>query len=264
MLWNYSQEHDMAARALSIYLEVVRRFPDTRAARDALYTAAVCHLRLAGYNQYWRTAYDNGLHAGARMVTLADVRAAYPDYRYPRGTYGWRPSTRTVNGGPGWDAPPKPRPRLTRAARAKLLLAAWQPALVKTANDWLIWLRHWLTVALLSAAALVAGRVAARTRRQLRIQLARHPQQRQQEQTPELNGSAPPAPSPWLATEGAIPTWLEQLGRQLRPHAAVLYGHLRRRIEPLLQDAPGRAALASNALSHTILIVLLIELIRMI
>jgi TolA-binding protein len=264
MLWNYSQSHDMAARALALYLEVVRRFPETRAARDALYTAAVCHIRLAGYNQYWRTAYDNGLYAGARMVTFADVRAAYPAYQFPRGDYGWEPSTRTVNGAHGWDAPPKPRPRPTRAARAKLLLAAWQPAIVNSANEWLKWLRHWLTVALLFAAALVAGRVASLTRRQLRVQLARHPQRRQQERPPELTGSAPDAPSPWANTEGMIPTWLEQLGNQLRPHAVVLYGHLRRRIEPLLHDAPGRAALVSNALSHMILIALLFELIRVI
>lgn len=264
MLWNYSQSHDMAARALALYLEVVRRFPDTRAARDALYTAAVCHIRLAGYNPYWRTAYDNGLYAGARLVSLADVRAAYPDYRLPRGTYGWRPSTRTVNGGPGWDALPKPPPRPTRAARVKLLLAAWQPALFESANEWLMWLRHWLTVALLFAAALVAGRVATRTRRQLRVQLARHPPQRQQERPTELTESAPTAPSPWATTEGAIPTWLEQLVNQLRPHAAVLYARLRRPVEPLLHDAPGRAALVSNALSHTILIVLLFELIQVI
>jgi hypothetical protein len=168
-----------------------------------------------------------------------------------------------VNGGSGWDTLPKPPPRLTRTARVKLLLAAWQPALIKSWNEWTVRLRHWLTVALLLVAALIAGRTASRTRRQLRIQLARHQhQERQQEQPTELTESAPLAPSPWAATEGAIPTWLEQLGNQLKPHDAGLYGRLRRRIEPLLHDAPGRAALASNALSHTILIVLLFELFR--
>jgi outer membrane protein assembly factor BamD (BamD/ComL family) len=69
------QSHDRAAHALGIYLEVVRRFPATSAARDALYTAAVCHERLAGYNNYWRKVYSNGNNAGARMVTYADVRS---------------------------------------------------------------------------------------------------------------------------------------------------------------------------------------------
>lgn len=274
ILWNYLQSHDMAARALALYLEVVRRFPETRAARDALYTAAVCHIRLASYNPYWRAAYADGLYAGGRMVTFADVRAAYPNYRFPRGDYGWQPSTRTVNGGPGWDAPPKPRPRLTRTARVKLLLAAWQPAVVKSANEWLAWLRHWLTVALVFAAALVSGRVARCTRRQLRIQFARHQHQpRRPEQPSELTEGEPrsgltegesftPASAHWLTTSEASLGWLEQMGRHLRPHAAVLYGRLRRRIEPLLHDAPGRAALASNALSHAILLVLLFELIR--
>ena len=58
------------------------------------------------------------------MVTYNDVKAAYPDYKLPRGTYGWQPSTRTVNSGPGWQAPPKPpppRPRLTRGQRLKKL-----------------------------------------------------------------------------------------------------------------------------------------------
>ncbi|MGH9944319.1 MAG: hypothetical protein ACRD9R_18385, partial [Pyrinomonadaceae bacterium] len=118
-LWQYTQAHDMKSRALVLYLEVVRRYPNTRAARDALYTAAVCHERLSEYNSYWRNAYANGLHAGARKITYKDVRAAYPDYHLPRGTYGWQPSTRTVNGGPGWDAPLKPQPRPTRRARFK-------------------------------------------------------------------------------------------------------------------------------------------------
>jgi outer membrane protein assembly factor BamD (BamD/ComL family) len=119
LLFEYMQKHDQASNALPIYLEVVKRFPKTRAARDALYTAAVCHLRLNGYNSYWRGIYEDGGHAGPAMVTFADVRRTYPGYALPRGDYGWEPSTRTVNGGPGWEPPPKPQPRPSRWQRLK-------------------------------------------------------------------------------------------------------------------------------------------------
>lgn len=118
-LFEYMQEHETLARALKIYLEIVHRYPHTRAARDAFYTAAVCHERLSGYNPYWRDIYGAGLHAGQRMVTYTDVKAAYPTYQLPRGTYGWQPSTRTVNDGPGWAASPKPLPRPSRWARIR-------------------------------------------------------------------------------------------------------------------------------------------------
>jgi hypothetical protein len=119
MLFDYMQKHDMAANALPIFLEVARRFPNTRAAPDALFTAAVCHQRLAEYNGYWREIYSDGGHAGERMVDYSDVRAAYPKYRFPRGTFGWEPATRTVNGGPGWDSLPKPKPRASRWSRVR-------------------------------------------------------------------------------------------------------------------------------------------------
>ena len=125
LLFDYMQKHDMAANSLPLFLEVVRRFPNTRAARDALFTAAVCHERLAEYNNYWREIYTQGGHSGESMVTYSDVRAAYPKYRIPRGTLGWEPSTRTVNGGPGWDKPPKPKPRPSRWARGAELLNRW-------------------------------------------------------------------------------------------------------------------------------------------
>ncbi len=119
LLRQHMQEHEPVAHALEIYLEIARRFPSTRAARDALYTASVCHERLSDYNNYWRNLYGMGMHAGARLVTYKDVRREYPGYQLPRGTIGWEPRTRTVNGGAGWTAPPKPAPRLTRRARLK-------------------------------------------------------------------------------------------------------------------------------------------------
>jgi hypothetical protein len=124
LLFDYMQKHDMAANSLPIFLEVARRFPHTRAARDALFTAAVCHERLAEYNNYWREIYSDDGYAGERMVTYSDVRAAYPSYRFPRGTSGWEPATRTVNGEAGWTPRPKPKPRPSRWARG-VELATW-------------------------------------------------------------------------------------------------------------------------------------------
>jgi len=165
MLFDYMQKHDMAANALPIFLEVARRFPNTRGAPDALFSAAVCHDRLAEYNGYWREIYSDGGHAGERMVDYSDVRAAYPKYRLPRGTFGWEPATRTVNGGPGWDSLPKPKPRASRWSRAARLADSWANQSFKLSNraltdfeyllkqGWLAivaavgWVAHWLWIA---------------------------------------------------------------------------------------------------------------------
>ncbi len=125
MIFNYSQSHETLARAIPIYLEIVDRFPQTKAAKDALYTAAVAHQHLSNLNPYWRSIYGQGLFVGSRLVTYADVRRTYPNYQLPRGTNGWEASTRTVNGGPGWTPPPpkpKPVPKPTRAQRIKRML----------------------------------------------------------------------------------------------------------------------------------------------
>ncbi|MEP6703789.1 MAG: outer membrane protein assembly factor BamD [Acidobacteriota bacterium] len=118
-LFDYSQSHDTLARSIPIYLEIVNRYPNTRAAKDALYTAAVAHERLSNLNNYWRDVYQRGLFAGGRHVSYVDVKSAYPRYQLPRGTDGWQASTRTVNGGPGWAARPKPLPRETREHKVK-------------------------------------------------------------------------------------------------------------------------------------------------
>ena len=118
----HAQSHDRMARAIPIYIEIANRFPNTRAAKDALYSAAVAHERLSGASNYWRTIYGQGLFAGPRMVTYADVRSAYPRYQLPRGTNGWEPATRTVNGGPGWAPKPAPIPRETKEHRVRRLL----------------------------------------------------------------------------------------------------------------------------------------------
>jgi outer membrane protein assembly factor BamD (BamD/ComL family) len=125
LIFNYSQSHDTLARAIPIYLEIVNRFPQSKAAKDALYTAAVAHQHLSNLNPYWRSIYGQGLFVGSRLVTYADVRRTYPNYQLPRGTNGWEASTRTVNGGPGWAPPPPkptPLPKPTRAQRIKRML----------------------------------------------------------------------------------------------------------------------------------------------
>lgn len=114
----YMEQHEPLVCALDIYLRLARLYPQTRAARDALYTAAVCHERLSNFQLYWPEQYSQGLHAGDSMVTYKDVRRTYPRYQLPRGTVGWEPATRTVRGGPGWDAPPKAKP-LTRVERLR-------------------------------------------------------------------------------------------------------------------------------------------------
>lgn len=121
-LLEYSESHDTLARAIPVYLGIVNRFPNTRAAKDALYSAAVAHERLSIAYPYWRDVYENGLFASPQMVTYSHVRSRYPRYHFPRGTTGWEASTRTVNGGPGWAPPPKPPPRLTRAEKAEALI----------------------------------------------------------------------------------------------------------------------------------------------
>ena len=177
LLFAYMQEHDTFARALKIYLEVVNKYPQTRAARDALYTAAVCHERLSGYNQYWRDLYGHKLHAGSRMVTYADVRVTYPKYQLPKGTYGWEPSTRTVNGGPGFAARPKYVPPPTRMARVKMLIESlWGGVWMVWTGLWLFWVekgRHWLTLLVLLIAIRIAWRLALQNRRLLRPKLTR-------------------------------------------------------------------------------------------
>jgi hypothetical protein len=170
ILFAYMQEHETLARALKLYLNVVEMYPHTRAARDALYTAAVCHERLSGYNPYWRDIYGAGLHAGQRMVTYTDVKAAYPTYQLPRGTYGWQPSTRTVNDGPGWDAPPKPVPQPSRWARLKWKV---EDAFNRVVVFWNETVRRWITLIFLVFGVGFTARIAAQNRKLLRPKIVR-------------------------------------------------------------------------------------------
>jgi hypothetical protein len=170
LLFDYMQQHETPARALRIYLDIVKLFPRTRAARDALYTAAVCHERLSGYNPYWRDIYENRMHAGDRMVTYADVKATYPNYQLPRGTLDWQPSTRTVNNGPGFEAPPKPPVRLTRRERARLFLSELKDQLT---IFWRDTGKRWVTEIIIVCGLLLTMRIARRHQRRLRARMAR-------------------------------------------------------------------------------------------
>src|SRR5262249_55466319 len=127
-------KHDIASRSLAGYMEVVRQFPNTRAARDALFTAAVCHERLSSYNNYWSQIYERGGHAGDRLVTYRDVKAAYPNYRFPPRTMGWEPATRSGNGQNAWPPPPKPKPRPSRWKRISKALTGSAVAAVFSAG----------------------------------------------------------------------------------------------------------------------------------
>jgi outer membrane protein assembly factor BamD (BamD/ComL family) len=238
-LWRYMQEHETIARALVIYLDVVRRFPRTRAARDAFYTAAVCHERLADYNEYWRFMYAAGLHAGDRMVTYRDVRAAYPAYQLPRGTLNWEPSTRTVDGGPGWAAPPKPQPRLSWRERLKLFGARLWEWLF---NFWKQYALGWLEAVLTILSAFFAAHFATRTRKLLRLHLARHRSRRTL--TRPLRR--------WLAAnrEG-------RLKNMLREETRALVRRTMRQSLRLVLHPRGRLILLANLLSHSLLIALL-------
>ena len=223
-LFAYMEEHETLARALKIYLKIVELYPRTRAARDALYTAAVCHERLSNFNPYWRDIYGAGLHAGQRMVTYTDVKAAYPTYQLPRGTYGWQASTRTVNDGPGWAAPPKPAPRPSRLARVRMAI---EPLLERA---WVFYekVRRWITFIFLVFGVGFTARIAAQNRKLLRPKLVR--------------------------VRLAAPTRFVELpwGELLRERGIEFW--------ELARDGRSRPILLRNILSHSFLAVLVISL----
>jgi outer membrane protein assembly factor BamD (BamD/ComL family) len=245
-LWRYMQEHETIARALVIYLDVARRFPRTRAARDSLYTAAVCHERLANYNEYWRSMYAAGMHAGDRLVTYADVKAAYPDYQLPRGTYAWEPATRTVNGGPGWAAPPKPKARLSWRERLKLYVEKLRGWL---GNFWQEHARRWLYLGLTIFSALFASYFAARTRKLLRVHSGR--------QRIEPKQKLLLIRRRWLAAHRA-----GQLRYTLHDEARALLRRASHQSLKLALHPRGRLILLLNLLSHGLLIALLAAAVR--
>jgi TolA-binding protein len=243
ILWKATQEHERLARALNIYLQVVNRFPHTRAARDALYTAAVCHERLSNYNPYWREIYQNGLHAGERMVTYQDVKTAYPNYQLPRGSYGWQPSTRTVNNGPGWAAPPKPTPRLTKTAQVRSFINNLGD---RWSSFWNQKGRRWLTELVMVLGVLFIGRIARRNQRRLRTRIVRH-RRYQSRQTVIY---------PWLEM-----FWIDPVVPSRREQLRKLLGDKRQEFLELARDRRSRPVLIRSLVSHSVLTVLTLSLI---
>lgn len=248
-VWRYSQEHEAIARALVIYLDIVKRYPNTRAARDALYTAVLAHQRLSNFNEYWRGMYGKGFHAGERLVTYADLRRAYPDYRVPRGTLGWEPSTRTVNGAPAWDAPaPKPPPP-TRTEQVRRKIRRGERLALK---GWELFgevaggrARRWSLVGLVSACLLLVFRLTRRSRAALFELLARAARR----QTPTIEVLPAPASS-YGAQEPYTP------GARARAASRDAW----RGFWQIVSDEKGRAALALNFVTHGLLTALLYAL----
>ena len=238
ILFDHMQEHDVPARALKIYLDIVSGFPKTRAARDALYTAAVCHERLASYNPYWREIYENGMHAGERMVTYANVKATYPNYQLPRGTYGWQPSTRTVNGGSGWAAPPPPQPqpkRLTRTERVKLYAGIFRDYVN---SFWEEKGKRWLTEIVIALGLIFMIRIARRNQRRLRARLARQ----RIEQAKQI------VTYPWFDW-----FWIDPVVPNRREQIRKLLGDKRQEFIDLARDRRSRPVLLKCIASHSLL-----------
>jgi hypothetical protein len=245
LMRRYMEEHEPLVRALKLYLEVARLYPQARAARDSLYTSAVIHERLAGFQWYWPEQYGQGLHPGERLVTYADVRREYPTYQLPRGTHGWEPRTRTVNGGPGWAEAPKPK-ALTKTERVRVKLKRAERAVVK---GWTLFgevaggrLRRWSRALLSLAGLLLVWRATRRSRALLFRLLARFA--RRVPRTPDVM----PRPASSFAAHEPY-TFGARAGAATRGAFGVLW--------QIVLDRRGRAALALNFLTHGVLTVLL-------
>lgn len=269
-LFDYMQKHDAAATALPLYLEVADRYPKTRAAQDALYTAACCHERLANYNNYWRAIYERGGFAGNRMVNYKDVRRAYPGYHFPLGTIGWEPATRTVNGEPGWPIPPKPKPRPSRTSRllARLNLLT-QVALKPLANAvnsalktvytifqaiWkaVLWLCHWLWLGYLCFWLRFVWRRSREARSLVRDGLARY------EPRPAADNAGTPlidsiTPQPSAIHRYLGHDWRDQL---LKRGYDLLY-----KVRQMALEKNARHALLLLAATHFMLIIITFKLL---
>jgi len=250
LMRRYMESHEPLVRALNVYLQVVRLHPKTRAARDSLYTAAVIHERLSSFLLYWPQQYRLGLQPGERMVAYADVRRTYPGYQLPRGTLGWEPSTRTVNGGPGWAQASKPK-RLTRTERVRLKVKRAERRIVEgwslfgeigggRVRRWTLGALRWIVVALVASGLLLVFRLTRRTRRFLYRQLARR----------RAGAQARETYAPRSSYAAHLPyTW----GASFRSAT----GETAHRLFQLATHERGRAALALNLFTHGLLTLLL-------
>lgn len=258
LMRRYMESHEPVVRALKIYLQISEDYPRTRAARDALYTAAVAHERLAGFELYWPSQYEAGLYAGDRLVKYEDVRRTYPDYRMPSGTYGWEPLTRTVRGQPAWPAPPKPKPLTgVERARGKIKRAELRVAQAwglfgevygGRVRAWTVKGLRWTLAGLVALFVLLVFRRTRRARHFLYKQLAR----RIKRGRAARDLRAPYAPASSYAAH--LP---HEFGARFRAAAYdTAHGVLR-----LALHERGRAALALNLFTHGLLTLLLWSLL---
>ena len=235
----------------------IARYPQSAHLDELNYALGVSYLRAKRYAEA-RAAY-------ARVHTRREDDGGNYGYSSNCVNYGVPSSPhrrccerlKTANSVVGWHTPPEPKSHPNGLALLKLRLAKAQRIFAAFWAAWADWLSHWLTVAL-DVATTIAGRTAARARRQLRVQLARHPPL----QPDLLETAPPPTPAPWSIAVAVTQSWTEQMRARLSNN--FLFRQLRRRIKPLLHDAPLRAALATNALAHTILTVLLCTLIHLV
>ncbi|MEQ1764386.1 MAG: tetratricopeptide repeat protein [Pyrinomonadaceae bacterium] len=156
-IFDHLQTHDPWAKAIPMYEEIVSKYPESKVASDALYTVAVAHEKLEGRNSVWSEIYRRGLFAGPRKVTYADVKNLFPNYQLPRGTYGWKPSTRTVNGGPGWAPKPKLLPRLTTEQRVIRKAEKWADKYGATVWDKAVAMKNGIRDAAFYVSGAIAG-----------------------------------------------------------------------------------------------------------
>jgi TolA-binding protein len=137
-LFEYSKSHETVARAIPIYLDIVDHYPQTKAAKDALYSAVIAHERLSDYNSFWRETYERGFFVGPRIVDNSDINRLFPKFRWPKSRLGWEASTRTVNGGSAWPDPPKktPAPRLARTQKAtQMFNKLWESSVTRFSTN---------------------------------------------------------------------------------------------------------------------------------
>lgn len=243
-LWEYMQDHESVSRALKLYLEVVRKYPNTKAAPEALYTAAICHRLLKDFNASWSGMYYNGLFAGERFVDYEDVRREYPKYRFPV-SGKWKPSNRTVSDENAYPPLPK-KPRLSWKERVTVKFSdAWQTTtgyFTSTKNSfvefWENTITHWLTVASLLLCFILSSRVAASTRFGLRPHLKRIKELR------ESNEDKTPVEE--TASYPLFNDWRDKLCDRMRN----IWQYISKTFLQLARDEYSRPVLVANLIAH--------------
>jgi hypothetical protein len=194
--------------------------------------------------------YGRGLHAGATLVTLSDLRRAYPQYRLPLAG-DWKPSTRTVGGVAAWPAPPKARPP-TRTERARSQIKRAERGVARAwglfgevyggrVRAWTVAAARWAVVALTACVVLLVFRRTRRARRFLYRRLTRRRRSTRPLRAPE--------------TYASKSSYAAHVARGASLRAAV--GQTAHDLLRLALHERGRAALALNLFTHGLFTVLL-------